>query len=28
LLPRLDDAALPDVVGREDEGDFVECPGE
>ncbi|MCI57995.1 hypothetical protein A2U01_0079248, partial [Trifolium medium] len=24
----LDDGALPDAVGREDDGDFVECPGE
>ncbi|MCI66540.1 hypothetical protein A2U01_0087798, partial [Trifolium medium] len=24
----LDDGVLPDVVGREDVGDFVEYPGE
>ncbi|MCI75015.1 hypothetical protein A2U01_0096281, partial [Trifolium medium] len=28
LLPPLDDGALPDIVGREDDGDFVEYPGE
>ncbi|MCI88481.1 hypothetical protein A2U01_0109768, partial [Trifolium medium] len=28
LLPPLDDGALPDAVGREDNGDFVEYPGE
>ncbi|MCI34666.1 hypothetical protein A2U01_0055886 [Trifolium medium] len=28
LLPPLDDGALPDVVGRKDDGDFVEYPGE
>ncbi|MCI37108.1 hypothetical protein A2U01_0058332, partial [Trifolium medium] len=28
LLPPLDDEALPDVVGCEDDGDFVEYPGE
>ncbi|MCI68140.1 hypothetical protein A2U01_0089399, partial [Trifolium medium] len=28
LLPPLDDGALPDAVGREDGGDFVEYPGE
>ncbi|MCI85737.1 hypothetical protein A2U01_0107016, partial [Trifolium medium] len=28
LLPPLDDRALPDAVGREDDGDFVEYPGE
>ncbi|MCI62842.1 hypothetical protein A2U01_0084099, partial [Trifolium medium] len=26
--PPLDDGALPDVVGREDDGDFVEYLGE
>ncbi|MCI82688.1 hypothetical protein A2U01_0103962, partial [Trifolium medium] len=24
----LDDGALPDAVGREDDGDFVDYPGE
>ncbi|MCI72185.1 hypothetical protein A2U01_0093448, partial [Trifolium medium] len=28
LLPPLDDGALPDAVGREDDGGFVEFPGE
>ncbi|MCI96218.1 hypothetical protein A2U01_0117518, partial [Trifolium medium] len=28
LLPPLDDGALPDAVGREGDGDFVEYPGE
>ncbi|MCI92433.1 hypothetical protein A2U01_0113729, partial [Trifolium medium] len=28
LLPPLDGGALPDVVGREDDGDFVEYLGE
>ncbi|MCI88885.1 hypothetical protein A2U01_0110173 [Trifolium medium] len=28
FLPPLDDGALPDVVGREDDGDFVEYPTE
>ncbi|MCI95338.1 hypothetical protein A2U01_0116636, partial [Trifolium medium] len=27
LLPPLDAGALPDAVGREDDGDFVEYPG-
>ncbi|MCI58823.1 hypothetical protein A2U01_0080078, partial [Trifolium medium] len=26
-LPPLDDGAVPDVVGREDDGDFLEYPG-
>ncbi|MCI62651.1 hypothetical protein A2U01_0083908, partial [Trifolium medium] len=26
LLPPLDDGALPDAVGREDDGDFMEYP--
>ncbi|MCI93074.1 hypothetical protein A2U01_0114372, partial [Trifolium medium] len=26
--PPLDDGALPDAVGREDDGDFVQYPGE
>ncbi|MCI42889.1 hypothetical protein A2U01_0064126, partial [Trifolium medium] len=28
LLPPLDDGAVPDAVGREDDGDFVEYLGE
>ncbi|MCI97523.1 hypothetical protein A2U01_0118824, partial [Trifolium medium] len=28
LLPPLDDGALSDTVGREDDDDFVEYPGE
>ncbi|MCI22697.1 hypothetical protein A2U01_0043873 [Trifolium medium] len=28
LLPPLDDGVLPEAVGREDDGDFVEYPGE
>ncbi|MCI51262.1 hypothetical protein A2U01_0072506 [Trifolium medium] len=28
LLPPLDDGVLPDAVGREDDGDFVEYPVE
>ncbi|MCI93645.1 hypothetical protein A2U01_0114943, partial [Trifolium medium] len=28
LLPPLDDGALPDAVGREDDRDFVEYHGE
>ncbi|MCI85754.1 hypothetical protein A2U01_0107033, partial [Trifolium medium] len=28
LLPPLDDGALPDAVGREDDGNIVEYPGE
>ncbi|MCI97358.1 hypothetical protein A2U01_0118659, partial [Trifolium medium] len=28
LLPPLDEGALPDAVGREDDGEFVEYPGE
>ncbi|MCI57239.1 hypothetical protein A2U01_0078490 [Trifolium medium] len=27
LLPPLVDGALPEAVGREDDGDFVEYPG-
>ncbi|MCI48274.1 hypothetical protein A2U01_0069517, partial [Trifolium medium] len=27
-LPHLDDEVLPDAVGREDDRDFVEYPGE
>ncbi|MCI97946.1 hypothetical protein A2U01_0119247, partial [Trifolium medium] len=27
-LPPLDDGVLPDAVGREDDRDFVEYPGE
>ncbi|MCI57851.1 hypothetical protein A2U01_0079102, partial [Trifolium medium] len=27
LLPPLDDGAVPDAVGHEDDGDFVEYPG-
>ncbi|MCI54824.1 hypothetical protein A2U01_0076074, partial [Trifolium medium] len=26
--PPLDDGALPDAVGREDDGDFEEYPGD
>ncbi|MCI38201.1 hypothetical protein A2U01_0059429 [Trifolium medium] len=26
--PTLNDGALPDVIGHEDDGDFVEYPGE
>ncbi|MCI83654.1 hypothetical protein A2U01_0104930, partial [Trifolium medium] len=26
-LPPLDDGALPDAMGREDDGDFLEYPG-
>ncbi|MCI88534.1 hypothetical protein A2U01_0109821, partial [Trifolium medium] len=28
LLPPLDDEAMPEAVGREDDGDFVEYSGE
>ncbi|MCI38808.1 hypothetical protein A2U01_0060037, partial [Trifolium medium] len=28
LLPPLDDGALPEAVGREDDGDFVDYPVE
>ncbi|MCI66664.1 hypothetical protein A2U01_0087922 [Trifolium medium] len=28
LLPPLDDGALPEAVGHEDDDDFVEYPGD